>query len=95
MSAFRRSPVDTLASGQEGHGSLRQQGVREPDSTMAGRSDGRCLHGVQAGCTPCNPRCRPSPGRYHELHPKGGDTAVNELLTRLWRLGKPLQWRFL
>jgi 8-oxo-dGTP pyrophosphatase MutT (NUDIX family) len=22
-------------------------------------------------------------------------TAVNELLTRLWRLGKPLQWRFL
>jgi 8-oxo-dGTP pyrophosphatase MutT (NUDIX family) len=45
---------------------------------------------------PCKRRCRPSPGRYDEPHREGGDIiGVNDLLTRLWRLGKPFQWRFL
>ena len=38
---------------------------------------------------------RPQPARYHEAHRKAVTKAVNDLLTRLWRFGKPLQWRFL
>ena len=32
---------------------------------------------------------------HHEPRREGGDATVKDLLTRLWRLGEPFQWRFL
>lgn len=69
--------------------------LTDPDRSTAARPGGGGCHDVQTLCMPCKPSCCPSPWRYYERQRKAVNNPVSDLLTWVWRLGKPLQWRFL